>query len=177
MESILYNQEARIVIGVLVVVLLLYLYHRNSSSAKDGANSSPSAELGQGSGRKSEYTDELNRATLHLDGAQAEVNFTDLSTVEVDDEEYPEITLRHATGKTTELSLGAYDLLVSVGKPTACEVSDKYQVRIWAREKLVYNEFLVDVELDVRYFTGYTCDGSDICIVLGSGLTLCVEEV
>lgn len=180
MGSFLFSREALIIGGIILIVVILYLYHRNASSAAGRTDFSEpvraSGSVGGITEYKDEYTDELSRATLFLDGGQAEVNFTDISGVEVD-ETFPEITLIQTSGKTTHISLGAYDLLVSQGEPVACKAQDAFQIRVWARDKLVYNEPLADAELGEGYVTGYTYDGTDVCLVFGSGLTLCAEQI
>jgi hypothetical protein len=176
------GNKSAVLIGLAVLALVLfYLYHRFASSTDNGTDSSKSVRAPGSAGKvleyKDEYTDELRRATLLLDGGQTTVEFHGISDVEIDTGFYPEITLEHTTGLTTNLSLGAYDLLISLGEPKTCWFHEASLIRVWAHGKLVYSESLADVELCEGYLTGYKSDGSDVCLAFGSGLTLCVEEI
>jgi hypothetical protein len=178
MGSLVFSRDVLIIGCVILFVILLYLFFPKGASFDDRTDfSEPVQPPGSQKPKyKDEYTDEITRATLLIEGGRIETTFSAISSVEVD-ETFPEVTLKMVSGKVTSLSLGAYDLLVSRGEPSICEVHDVCQIRVWSREKLVYDESLVDVELGEGYLTGYTYDGSDVCLVFGSGVTLCVEEV
>lgn len=180
MGSFAFGRDAFVIGGFIVVVLLLYLYHRNASSAENNTDTSEtlrtSGSIGQIQPYKEQYTDELNKATLFLDGKQVEVNFTHIIGVDVD-ESYMKITLTYEDGRATRISLGAYDLLVSQGEPVACKIQNISRVRVWAREKTLYDEHLACVEIGEGFLTGYTNNGSDVRLIFGSGLTLCIEEM
>lgn len=181
MENFEFGRQSYWVVFAVLIFLVFFFTRRRSSSKTDRTDFSKQIDSVGFRARvpelKDSYTTELRRATLLVDAGKLKVPFDAIDDVELDSEYFPEVTLRRRGAKKTDLSLGALDLLVCSGDPAACEFDEPGRVRVWAGEKLIYDELLADVDTDDRYVNGYTKDGSDTCLVLGPGLTLCIEEI
>ncbi len=181
MENFEFGRQSYWVAVAVLILLVFFLTGRRSSSKTDRNDFSKQFDSLVSKARVPELKDsctaELRRATLLVDAGKLKVPFDAIDGVELDSEYFPEVTLRRRGLKKTDLSLGTLDLLVCSGDHVACEFDEPGRVRVWAGEKLVYDELLADIDTDDRYVNGYTKDGSDICLVLGPGLTLCIEEI